>query len=51
MAPALNHTGVTFIDDGNHRAVWHVDASIYYGGVESFTRSRIYSHYGDERMI
>ncbi|KAL4064454.1 glycoside hydrolase family 37 protein [Scleroderma yunnanense] len=44
MAPVLNHpTSVTFVDDGEHKSV-HVDASIYYGGGESFSRSRTYSH-------
>jgi len=44
MAPALNHpTSVTFVDDVEHKPV-HVDASIYYGGGESFTRSRTYSY-------
>ncbi|KAJ7238582.1 alpha,alpha-trehalase-neutral trehalase [Mycena haematopus] len=44
MAPALNHpSGVTFIDDEILGTV-HVDAATYYGGGESFTRSRTYSH-------
>jgi alpha,alpha-trehalase len=44
MAPALNHpSGVTFIDDETLVTV-HVDAATYYGGGESYTRSRTYSH-------
>ncbi|KAJ7649884.1 alpha,alpha-trehalase-neutral trehalase [Roridomyces roridus] len=44
MAPALNHpSGVTFVDDHEHGLVGHVDAATYYGGGESFTRSRTYS--------
>jgi alpha,alpha-trehalase len=44
MAPALNHpSGVTFIEDAQHKA-GHLDAAAYYGGGESFTRSRTYSH-------
>lgn len=40
MAPALNHpTGVTFVEE---RPV-NVDAATYYGGGESYTRSRTYS--------
>jgi hypothetical protein len=43
MAPALNHpSGVTFIDES--LGTVHVDAATYYGGGESFTRSRTYSH-------
>ncbi|KAH7913530.1 glycoside hydrolase family 37 protein [Hygrophoropsis aurantiaca] len=44
MAPALNHPqSVAFIDDAEHRPV-NVDAATYYGGGESYTRSRTYSH-------
>ena len=44
MAPALNHPpGVTFVDDHIHRPI-HEDAATYYGGGESYTRSRTYSH-------
>ncbi|KXN91644.1 Neutral trehalase [Leucoagaricus sp. SymC.cos] len=44
MAPTVNHpAGVTFIDDHNHRQV-NVDAATYYGGDESHSRSRTYSH-------
>lgn len=44
MAPSLNHpTGVAFVDDHDLRAA-NVDAATYYGGGESYTRSRTYSH-------
>ncbi|KAH0833005.1 glycoside hydrolase family 37 protein [Lanmaoa asiatica] len=44
MPPTLNHPpGINFIEDAEHRAV-HVDAATYYGGTESFSRSRTYSH-------
>lgn len=44
MAPILNHPpGLNFIEDGKDHAV-HVDAATYYGGAESFSRSRTYSH-------
>ncbi|EGN98809.1 glycoside hydrolase family 37 protein [Serpula lacrymans var. lacrymans S7.3] len=44
MAPALNHpTNVAFVDEHDLRPV-NVDAATYYGGGESFTRSRTYSH-------
>lgn len=47
MAPAINHpAGVTFVDDPTHRPV-NVDAAAYYGGSESYTRSRTYSHVSD----
>lgn len=50
MAPALNHpSGVTFIDDDSLGTV-HVDAATYYGGGESFTRSRTYSHVRDNLL-
>ena len=46
MAPVLNHpTGVTFVDDHDFKPV-NVDAATYYGGGESYTRSRTYSHVG-----
>ncbi|KAK0469618.1 alpha,alpha-trehalase-neutral trehalase [Desarmillaria tabescens] len=46
MAPVLTHpAGVSFIDDQASRPV-NVDAATYYGGGESFTRSRTYSHVG-----
>lgn len=45
MAPALNHpTGVTFVDDHDVHRPGHVEAETYYGGGESYTRSRTYSH-------
>lgn len=44
MAPALNHpTGVTFVEEHSSRPI-NVDAATYYGGGESYTRSRTYSH-------
>ncbi|KAI6108140.1 glycoside hydrolase family 37 protein [Pisolithus sp. B1] len=44
MAPSLTHpSGVTFVDDGEHGSV-HLEAAVYYGGGETFTRSRTYSH-------
>jgi hypothetical protein len=44
MAPALNHpAGVSFIDDHGVTAT-NVEAAVYYGGGESYTRSRTYSH-------
>lgn len=40
MAPALNHpSGVTFVEE----QPTDVDAAIYYGGGDSYTRSRTYS--------
>ncbi|KAF5372759.1 hypothetical protein D9615_010103 [Tricholomella constricta] len=40
MAPALNHpTGVSFVEE----RPTNVDAATYYGGGESYTRSRTYS--------
>ncbi|KAG6832783.1 hypothetical protein H0H92_009401 [Tricholoma furcatifolium] len=44
MAPPLNHPpGVTFVEE--RAATTHtVDAATYYGGGESYTRSRTYSH-------
>ncbi|KAF8896084.1 alpha,alpha-trehalase [Infundibulicybe gibba] len=42
MAPSVNHpTGVSFVEE--HKAV-HVDAATYYGGGETYARSRTYSH-------
>ncbi|KAI6006620.1 glycoside hydrolase family 37 protein [Pisolithus orientalis] len=44
MAPSLTHPpGVTFVDDGERGSV-HLEAAVYYGGGETFTRSRTYSH-------
>ncbi|CAK5269700.1 unnamed protein product [Mycena citricolor] len=45
MAPALNHpAGVTFVEDqALSSSSAQTDASIYYGGAESFSRSRTYS--------
>ncbi|KAI5992068.1 glycoside hydrolase family 37 protein [Pisolithus albus] len=44
MAPSLTHpSGVTFVDDGEHGSA-HLEAAVYYGGGETFTRSRTYSH-------
>lgn len=44
MAPQLNHPpGVNFVDEQPHRGI-HIDAATYYGGGETFTRSRTYSH-------
>ncbi|TEB33346.1 alpha,alpha-trehalase-neutral trehalase [Coprinellus micaceus] len=43
MAPAVNHPpSVTFHDDRATHA--HVDAAAYYGGVETHSRARTYSH-------
>ncbi|KAF9041963.1 glycoside hydrolase family 37 protein [Hymenopellis radicata] len=44
MAPVVNHpTGVSFVDERDAKHP-HLDAAAYYGGGESFTRSRTYSH-------
>ncbi|KAJ7024752.1 alpha,alpha-trehalase-neutral trehalase [Mycena alexandri] len=44
MAPAVNHpSGVSFVPDEALGGA-HVDAATYYGGGESYTRSRTYSH-------
>lgn len=53
MAPTLNHpTGVTFVDDHDHNSrPVHVDAATYYGGGESYTRSRTYSHVGPSSWL
>ncbi|KAF9048571.1 alpha,alpha-trehalase-neutral trehalase [Panaeolus papilionaceus] len=43
MAPALSHPpGATFVDD--HVRPTNADAEAYYGGGETYTRSRTYSH-------
>lgn len=45
MAPSVLHpAGVAFVDDERADKHIHVDAATYYGGGESFTRSRTYSH-------
>ncbi|KAF8126946.1 alpha,alpha-trehalase-neutral trehalase [Boletus edulis] len=44
MAPILNHPpGLSFVEDAEHHP-GHVDAATYYGGIESFSRSRTYSY-------
>jgi len=43
MAPALSHPPGVAFDDHAHRPVT-VDAATYYGGGESYSRSRTYSH-------
>ncbi|KAI6042903.1 glycoside hydrolase family 37 protein [Pisolithus marmoratus] len=44
MAPSLTHpSGVSFVEDGEHGSA-QVEAAVYYGGGETFTRSRTYSH-------
>lgn len=43
MAPAFSHPpGVNFVDDHGGKPV-NVDAATYYGGEESYSRSRTYS--------
>jgi hypothetical protein len=43
MAPAFAHPpGVNFVDDHGEKPV-NVDAAIYYGGEEAYSRSRTYS--------
>lgn len=43
MAPALaTPAGVVFVDD--HERIIHSDASAYYGGKETYSRSRTYSN-------
>ncbi|KAJ7592887.1 alpha,alpha-trehalase-neutral trehalase [Mycena floridula] len=45
MAPAFSHpSGVAFVEDSDSRPVHVVDAATYYGGGESYTRTRTYSH-------
>jgi len=50
MAPALNHpSGVSFAEE-RHGQV-NIDAAAYYGGGETYARSRTYSHVGDSLAI
>ncbi|TFK74113.1 glycoside hydrolase family 37 protein [Pluteus cervinus] len=44
MAPTVPHpAGVNFVDEQQAQRI-HVDAATYYGGGETFTRARTYSH-------
>jgi alpha,alpha-trehalase len=44
MAPVLSHPSrASFVDEFGTKPI-NVDAAVYYGGGETYTRSRTYSH-------